>query len=109
MTEEADFNQHLDEFNKITMELDSLKVKVEEEDKALLLLASLPLSFDNIVTTLLSWKETLWLDEVVAALLMNEARWGNNGFEKMIRWPCLQKNLVGDEDGKGRRRKGPNV
>jgi len=54
MTEEADFNQHLDEFNKITMELDSLKVKVEEEDKALLLLASLPLSFDNIVTTLLS-------------------------------------------------------
>jgi len=39
MTEETDFNQHGDEFNKITMELDSLEVKIEEEDKALLLLA----------------------------------------------------------------------
>ena len=30
MTEEADFNQHLDEFNKIKTELSSLEVKVEE-------------------------------------------------------------------------------
>ena len=80
MTEEMDFNQHLDEFNKITMELTSLEVKLEEEDKALLLLPSLPLSFDNIVTTLLFGKETLKFDEVVTALLMNETRWGNNSF-----------------------------
>ena len=40
MTEEADFNQHLNEFNKITTELDYLEVKIEEKDKALLLLAS---------------------------------------------------------------------
>ena len=79
MTEEADFNQHLDEFNKIIMELDSLEVKIEEEDKALFLLASLPSSFDNIVTTFLFGKETLRFDEVVAALLMNETRRGNNG------------------------------
>jgi len=39
MTKEADFNQHLDEFKKITMELASLEVKIEEEDKTLLLLA----------------------------------------------------------------------
>ena len=56
MTEEADFNQHLDEFNKITRELTFLEVKIEEEDKALLLLASLPLSFDNIMTALLFGK-----------------------------------------------------
>ena len=30
MTEEVDFNQHLDKFNKITMELDSLQIKIEE-------------------------------------------------------------------------------
>ena len=78
MTEETDFNQHLDEFNKITMELDSLEVKIEEEDKASLLLASLPSSFDNVVTVLLFGKETLIFDEVIAALLIDETRWGNN-------------------------------
>ncbi|VFQ71852.1 unnamed protein product [Cuscuta campestris] len=79
MAEEANFNGHLDEFNKITTELESIDVKIEEEDKALLLLASLPSSFDNIVTTLLFGKETLKFDEVVAALLMNETRRGGNG------------------------------
>ncbi|VFQ95551.1 unnamed protein product [Cuscuta campestris] len=63
MAEEANFNGHLDEFNKITTELESIDVKIEEEDKALLLLASLPSSFDNIVTTLLFGKETLKFDE----------------------------------------------
>ncbi|VFQ74792.1 unnamed protein product [Cuscuta campestris] len=79
MAEKANFNGHLDKFNKITTELDSIDVKIEEEDKALLLLASLPSSFDNIVTTLLFGKETLKFDEVVAALLMNETRRGGNG------------------------------
>ncbi|VFQ83578.1 unnamed protein product [Cuscuta campestris] len=78
MAEEANFNGHLDEFNKITTELESIDVKIEEDDKAVLLLASLPSSFHNIVTTLLFGKETLKFDEVVAALLMNETRWGGN-------------------------------
>jgi len=39
MIEEIHFNQHLDEFNQITLELTSLEEKIEEEDKALLLLA----------------------------------------------------------------------
>ena len=41
MMEEVDFNRHLDEFKKTITELASLEVKIEEEDKALLLLASL--------------------------------------------------------------------
>lgn len=58
MMKETDFNQHLNEFNKITIEFASLKVKIEAEDKTLLLLALLPSSFDNIVTTFLFGKET---------------------------------------------------
>ena len=46
--------------------LDSIEVKIEGEDKALLLLASLPSSFDNIMTTLLFGKDTLRLNELVA-------------------------------------------
>ena len=39
------------------------------EDKALLLLASLPTSFDYLVTTLMYRKETIVLQEVTSALL----------------------------------------
>jgi len=40
----------------------------------------MPSSFDNIVTNLLLGKETIWFDEVVGTLLINETRRGNNGF-----------------------------
>ena len=46
----------------------------------MLLLALLPSSFDNIVTTLLIGKVTLKFDEVIAAWLMNKTRRGNNVF-----------------------------
>jgi len=62
------------------MELDSLEVKIEAKDKALLLLASLSSSFDNIVTTLLFGKGALRLYQVVTVLLMNGTWRGNNGF-----------------------------
>jgi len=39
MTEEADFNQLLDKFNKITIELTFIEVNIGEEDKVVLLLA----------------------------------------------------------------------
>ena len=61
------------------MELDSLEARIEEEDKALLMLALLPSSFDNIVTTILFGKETFRLGEVVVTSFMNETRRGNNG------------------------------
>ena len=49
----------------------------EDEDKALLLLASLPTSFDLLVTTLMYGKETIVLEEVTSALVTHkdEARW----------------------------------
>ena len=41
----------------------------EDEDKASLLLASLPTSYDHLVTTLMDGKETIVLKEVTSALL----------------------------------------
>ena len=41
----------------------------KDEDKALLLLASLPTHFDHLVTTLMYGKEIVVLDEVTSALL----------------------------------------
>jgi len=91
MMEELDINQHLDKFNKITMQVDSLEVKIEEDDKALFLLASRPLSFDNIVTTHFFGKEPLRLDQVVTTLLMNETRRCNNRFSSEGRVAMVTK------------------
>ena len=43
--------QYLNAFNKILSNLLVLEVKVEEEDKTLLLLSSLSSSYDNLATT----------------------------------------------------------
>jgi len=89
--------------------LNSLGVKIEEKDTALLLLASLPSSFDNIMTNLLFGKETLRLDEVVATLLINETLLGNNGFSNDGHVAMVIKEPNQRRGWPGRRRKGPNV
>ncbi|GMH14054.1 hypothetical protein Nepgr_015895 [Nepenthes gracilis] len=69
-----ELEKHLDEFNWILTRCLASDEKINEEDKALVLLASLPATYDHIVTTLLFGKDTLKLDEVIASLLMNESR-----------------------------------
>ena len=53
--------EHLKFFNKIISELLLVDVKIDKEDKVLILLSSLPESYDYIVTTMLDGKETLIL------------------------------------------------
>ena len=74
MEEGTDLLEHLNMFNQIVNKLANLEVKIEDEDKALLLLSSLPESYDHLVTTLLYRKETLEMDEVAAALISNDTR-----------------------------------
>ena len=54
--------QHLNTFNRILSDLLALEVKLEEEDKALLLLSSLPSSYDLLATTIMYDKEALKLE-----------------------------------------------
>ena len=53
-------------------EVMSLDVKIKEEDRALLLLCSLPRSYDGLITTLVYKKKTLNYEEVVSVLRSNE-------------------------------------
>ena len=53
-------------------ELLNIGVKLEEEDKSLLLLCSLPPYFDALLTTLLYGKETLEYEDMVLVLRANE-------------------------------------
>ena len=56
--------QHPNAFNKILSDLLTLEVKLEEEDKYLLLLSSLPSSYDHLTTTIIYGKEILQLKDV---------------------------------------------
>jgi len=56
---------HLYFFNKIISKLLAVDVKIDKEDKTLILLSSLLESYDHIITTMLYGKETLILEEVI--------------------------------------------
>nr|GEZ86423.1 retrovirus-related Pol polyprotein from transposon TNT 1-94 [Tanacetum cinerariifolium] len=60
--------EHIDEFNKIVLDLANIEVKFEDEDLALLLLTSLPASYEHFVDTLLYGREALTLEDVMAKL-----------------------------------------
>ena len=50
-------DQHINVFNNIISDLNRVDVKCEEEDMALILLNSLPESYENLVTTLMWGKK----------------------------------------------------
>lgn len=65
---------HLDEFNSIIMDLKNADIKIESEDQALIVLCSLPPSYDNFVDTLLYGKDSISLDDVSNALKSKELK-----------------------------------
>jgi len=56
MQEGNDLAQHVNIFNQLITNLAQLDVKIEDEDKAIILLCSLPSSHEYIVTTLMYGK-----------------------------------------------------
>ena len=81
MVEGSDLSQHINVFNHIISDLKRIDVKLEDEDKALMLLNSLLASstYENLVTTLMWGKETLDLEEITSILLgFNKKKKANN-------------------------------
>ena len=64
MKEGTPILQHLNAFNRILSDLSGLEVELEEEDKTLLLLSSLPSSYDHLTTTIVYGKKTLELEDI---------------------------------------------
>ena len=69
MMENTDVLQHLSKFNSLTSQPLQFKVTFDDEDKAILLLASLPSSYKNLMTTLLYGNDTLKFEQVLGSLL----------------------------------------
>ncbi|GKA44306.1 hypothetical protein Tco_0737030 [Tanacetum coccineum] len=60
--------EHIDEFHKLVGDLAAIDTTISDEDQALLLLTSLPSSYDNFMETLLYGWDTLKLEDVLATL-----------------------------------------
>ncbi|KAL0284885.1 UNVERIFIED_CONTAM: Retrovirus-related Pol polyprotein from transposon TNT 1-94 [Sesamum calycinum] len=80
MQEGSDLVQHVNVFNQIITDLARLDVNIEDEDRAMILLCSLPFSYEHLVTTLTYGKETIKIDEIIAALLAQN-QWKQNAGE----------------------------
>ncbi|GJT36148.1 hypothetical protein Tco_0926567 [Tanacetum coccineum] len=65
--------EHIDEFNKLISDLANI-VDIDDEDQALMLLTSLPSSYDNFVETLLYGRESLTLEDVLSSLNSQELK-----------------------------------
>ena len=74
MSEGGDLVGHIQRFNQVCYDLLKIDVKIEEEDRALFLLCSLPLVYDHLITTLVYSKKFLEYEKVVGALRSNEQR-----------------------------------
>ena len=73
MTESRTATKQLADFNKILDDLENIEVKLEEEDKALLLLNSLPKSFEHFTDAILYGKDQdITLEEVQMSIRTEE-------------------------------------
>ena len=68
MSEGTSITSHLDNFDSIISDLSNIDVKMEDEDKALLLLCSQPSSFKHFRETMLYGKKTVKYDDVKSVL-----------------------------------------
>ena len=78
MQEGSDLAEHINVFNQLVAELAKVEVTVEDEDRAIILLCSLPGSYEHLITTLTYGKENIKLEDIVVALLAHNQRRKNN-------------------------------
>nr|GEU92944.1 retrovirus-related Pol polyprotein from transposon TNT 1-94 [Tanacetum cinerariifolium] len=67
-------SKHIDEFNKLIGDLANIDVDIDDEDQALMLLTSLPPSYDNFMETLLYERESFTLKDVLSSLNSRELK-----------------------------------
>ena len=74
MQEGSDLVEYMSAFNQVVMDLARLGVTIAGEDRVILLLCSLPPSYDHLITTLTHNKETVKNEDITAALLSYNMR-----------------------------------
>lgn len=108
MQEGTSIQSHLDEFNSILIDLENLEVKLEDEDKAVLLVVSLPKSYKHFKEIMLYGNhEILDFDDVKSNLLSkekfdSESSSNNQGEGLIVKGRNLEKSHDFKKSGKSR-------
>ena len=72
MLESMQVRDHLDNFNRIILDLNGVGTKVEEEDQTMILLCSLPSSYENFVDIMMYGKDSISINNVKNTLQSKE-------------------------------------
>ena len=109
MQEGSDLTAHINVFNQLVADLLKVEVKVEDGDGAIILLCSLPGSYEHLVTTLTVGKTEITTAEVVAALLAHDQMKKHNAAGNST-GDCLHvkgDQSAGDKKSRKKKNKGP--
>ena len=74
MTKTTPVKEHVNNFNRIILDLQGVGVKIEEEDQAIILLCSLSNSYENFVDSMLYGRDTLSVGDVKDVLQSKELK-----------------------------------
>ena len=74
MKEGSDLMAHLTVFNNVLAEVTRLGIKIEDEIKVVVMLCSLPSSYDHLVTIFIYGKDSFRLDDISSTLLAHAQR-----------------------------------
>ncbi|KAH9780178.1 hypothetical protein KPL71_007988 [Citrus sinensis] len=110
MKEGTVMKDHLDEFNKLILDLENVSIILEDEDMALILLSSLPDSYEHFVDTLLYGRQTLTLKDVKNALESKDLKKRADGKEHiagdgLVAKAKTEKKMYKDKKNKSQKEK----
>nr|GEV15645.1 RNA-directed DNA polymerase, eukaryota [Tanacetum cinerariifolium] len=75
---------HIDEFNKLILDLANIDIEIEDEDQTLMLLTSFPSSYENFMETVLYGRESLTMEDVLATLNSRKLKKRTKGTKEEI-------------------------
>ena len=108
MTKTTYVKEHVDNFNRIIINLQTVGVKIEDDDQAIILLCSLRNSYENFVDIMLHGRDTLSISDVKDVLHSKELKRRvsgsieSNSYSSLIITRGMSKEMNGGSKMKSR-------